>query len=115
LFCGRCNTSKPAEAQQGDRDMSKRDDVIREIKAQLDEVNAHLDELENKAKSGQQKLGQKYDEQVAQLKASSRAAKKKLDDIRAAGEDKWEAVAMDAEKLKKALVHSFNYFKSQLK
>lgn len=95
--------------------MSKRDDAIRKMKSQLDEVNAYLDELEEKAKSGQQKLGQKYDEQVAQLQASSRATKKKLDDIRAAGEDKWEAVAMDADKLQKALVRSFNYFKSQLK
>lgn len=95
--------------------MSKRDDVIRKMKAQLDEVNAHLDELEKKAKSGQQKLGQKYDEQVVQLQASSRAVKNKLDDIKAAGDDKWEAMAAEADKVQKALVHSFNYFKSQLK
>jgi hypothetical protein len=85
------------------------------MKAHLDEMNVHLDELEKKAKSGQQKLGQKYDEQVAQLQASSKALKRKLDDIKAAGDDKWEAVAAEAEKVQKALVHSFNYFKSQLK
>ena len=95
--------------------MSKRDDVIRTLKTQLDEVNRHLEELEQKAKTGQQKLGQKYDEQVAQLQDSSRAFKKKLDDLRAAGDDKWEAVAAEAEKIQKAFVHSFNYFKSQLK
>ena len=95
--------------------MSKRDDVIRTLKTQLDEVNGHLEELEKKAKTGQQKLGQKYDEQVAELQASSRVFKKKLDDLRAAGDDKWEAVAAEAEKIRKAFVHSFNYFKSQLK
>ena len=95
--------------------MSKRDDVIRKMKAQLDEVNAHLDELEKMAKTSQQKLGHEYEKQVAQLQAASRAVKKKLDDIKAAGEDKWEAAAAEAEKVQKALVHSFNYFKSQLK
>lgn len=95
--------------------MSKRDDVIRTLKTQLDELNVHLEELEKTAKTGQQKLGQKYDEQVAQLQASSRAFKKRLDDLRAAGDDKWEAAAAEAEKIQKALVHSFNYFKSQLK
>ena len=95
--------------------MSKRDEMIRKMKAQLDEVNTHLIELEEKAKAGQKKLGQKYDEQVAQLQASSRAVKKKLDDIKASGDDKWEAMAAEAEKVQKALVHSFNYFKSQLK
>lgn len=95
--------------------MSKRDDVIRKMKAQLDEVNAHLDELERKAKAGQQMLGQQYEKQLAQLQAASGAVKKTLDEIKAAGEDKWEAAAAEAEKVQKALVHSFNYFKSQLK
>ena len=95
--------------------MSKKDDLIRKIKTQLDEVNAHLAELEKKAEGSQQKLGQKYDEQVAHLQAASRALKKKLDEIKAAGDDKWEALAAETEKVGKALVHSFNYFKSQLK
>ena len=47
--------------------------------------------------------------------AASQAVKNKLDEIKATGEDKWEAVAAEAEKVQKALVHSFNYFKSQLK
>ena len=95
--------------------MSKRDEVIRKMKAQLDEVNVHLAELEKKAESSQQKLGQKYDEQVAELKASSRTFRKKLDEIKAAGDDKWEALAAETEKVGKALVHSFNSFTSQLK
>ena len=95
--------------------MSKRDDLIRKMKAQLDEVNTHLAELEKKAEGSQQKIGQKYDEQVAQLQAASQAFKKKLDEIRVASDDKWEAVAAETEKVRKALVHSFNYFKSQLK
>ena len=95
--------------------MSKRDEVIRTMKAQLDEVNSHLAELEKMAKTGQQKLGQTYDEHVAQLKESSRAFKQKLDELKDAGDDKWEAMSAEAVKIQKALVHSFNYFKSQLK
>ncbi|MBT8041170.1 MAG: hypothetical protein HKO85_11295 [Xanthomonadales bacterium] len=95
--------------------MSKRDEVIQKMKAQLDEMNAQLDELESKASSGQQKLGQKYDEQVAQLRSSARSVKKKLDEMKAAGDDRWDAVVAEAEKVQKALVHSFNYFRSQLK
>lgn len=95
--------------------MSKRDEVIQKMKAQLDEVNAQLDKMENQAKSGQQQLGQKYDEQVAHLRSSSRDAKKKLDEMKAAGDNKWKEVAAEAEKVQKALVHSFNYFRSQLK
>lgn len=95
--------------------MSKRDELVQKMKVQLDEVNAHLDELEKKAKAGQQKLGQEYEKQVAQLQASSRSLKGKMDELKAAGEDRWEAAAVEAEKVRKALVHSFNYFKSQLK
>jgi LPS O-antigen subunit length determinant protein (WzzB/FepE family) len=95
--------------------MPTRDELIEKLKQQLDELNAELAEVELKAKAGREKLGQTYDEQVDQLKAASRVAKQKIDEVRAAGDDRWEAVVAEAEKLRKALVHSFNYFKSQLK
>ena len=95
--------------------MPTRDEVIEKLKHQLDELNVELSDLEQKAKAGSEKLGQTYDEQVAQLKTASHAAKLKIDEIRAAGDDRWEALVAEAEKLRKALVHSFNYFKSQLK
>lgn len=95
--------------------MPTREELIEKMKQQLDELNTELDEMEQKAKAGREKLGQKYDEQVAQLKAGSAAVKQKIDEIRAAGDDRWEALAAEAEKVRKAFVHSFNYFKSQLK
>lgn len=95
--------------------MPTRDEVIEKLKDQLDELNAELAGLEQKARSEREKLGQTYDEQVAQLRVASNAAKQKIDEIRAAGDDRWEALVAEAEKLRKALVHSFNYFKSQLK
>ena len=95
--------------------MSKRDEFIQALKAQLDELNEELDELEGKAKSGREQLGKAYDAQVASLRASAATLRTKIDEVRAAGDEKWEAVVAEAEKVQKALVHSFNYFKSQLK
>jgi len=33
----------------------------------------------------------------------------------AAGEDKWEVIVTKMEKVRDAVIHSYNYFKSQLK
>jgi len=95
--------------------MSKRDEYVEAMKKQLDDMNAQIDELEARARAGQAKLGATYDQQVAQLRASSRAAMKKIDEIRAAGDERWESLVAEGEKVQKAFVHSFNYFKSQLK
>jgi prefoldin subunit 5 len=95
--------------------MSKRDEVIAKMKEQLDEINAHLDELEAKAKAGREQLGKKYDTQVASLRASAGTMRAKIDEIREAGDEKWEALVAEGEKVQKALSSSFNYFKSQLK
>jgi chromosome segregation ATPase len=95
--------------------MSKRDEYIAKMKQQLDELNVQMHELESKAKAGQKELGKKYEEQVAHLRELSHAAKEKLDEVMEAGEDKWEALVAEGEKVHKAFVHSVNYFKSQLK
>jgi prefoldin subunit 5 len=95
--------------------MSKREEFVEAMKRQLDEMNVQIDELEAKVKTEQEKFGAKYDEQMQHLRASSQAVTKKIDEIRAAGDERWEALVAEGEKIQKALVHSFNYFKSQLK
>jgi len=95
--------------------MPKRDEVIAKMKEQLDEINAHLDELEAKAKAGREQLGKTYDAQVSSLRASAGTMRAKIDEIREAGDEKWEALVAEGEKVQKALIRSFNYFKSQLK
>jgi esterase/lipase len=100
---------------EGAVDMSKRDEFVEAMKRQLDETNKQIDQLEAKVKAEQKKVGETYDEQMEQLRASALAVKKKIDEIRAAGDERWEALVVEGEKIQKALVHSFNYFKSQLK
>ena len=95
--------------------MSKREEFVEAMKRQLDEMNVQIDDLEAKVKAEQEKFGAKYDEQMQQLRASSKAVKKKIEEIRAAGDERWESLVVEGEKIQKALVHSFNYFKSQLK
>lgn len=95
--------------------MSKREEFVEAMKRQLDEMNVQIDALEAKVKTEQEKFGEKYDEQMRNLRASSQEVKKKIDEIRVAGDERWEALVAEGEKIQKALVHSFNYFKSQLK
>lgn len=95
--------------------MSKRDEFVELLKHQLDDINRRLDELEATAKSGQEQLGKAYDTQVASLRASAVTLRARIDDVVAASDEQWEALVGEAEKVRKALVRSFNYFKSQLK
>lgn len=95
--------------------MSRRDEYVERMKQQLDELNAQIDELEKKADKSQADMKAKYREQVQELRELSAAARKKLDELRASGEHRWDLLMAEAEKVQKAFIHSFNYFKSQLK
>jgi len=95
--------------------MSKRDEYIGKMKQQLDGLNAQLKELEGKGEAAQAEFLEKHAEQITQLREHYAAALTKLDQIKSASEDKWESLVADGDKIHKAFVHSFNYFKSQLK
>ena len=94
--------------------MTKRDDYIEKMKLQLDEVNAKMSELEAKAKEAKADARAKYADQMAKLREQSQLARAKLDELKATGEDSWDAMVAEMEKIRDAFVHSFNYFKSQV-
>ena len=94
--------------------MSKRDAYIDKMKTQLDELNAKMGELEAKAQEAKDDARAKYEEEIGKLRKQSKLAVAKLEEIKAAGEDGWEAMVAEMEKVRDALKHSFNYFKSQL-
>lgn len=95
--------------------MSKRDQYVQKMKEQLDDLNGQIDKLGEKAKGASAELSTKYEKQMAELRKLSRAAHKKMEEIKGSGEEKWEALVAEGDKIQKAFVHSFNYFKSQLK
>ena len=95
--------------------MSNREEVIEKLKSQLDSTNQKLDELEVKAQQVSGEARQKYEEQMEHLREMSQPARDKLEAMKAAGESQWDSMSAEADKIYKALVHSFNYFKSQVK
>jgi hypothetical protein len=94
--------------------MSKRDEYVEMMKKQLDELNVQIGELEAKAQAGQEGLKKEYEEQLANMKEHSQAAVMKLNELKSAGEEKWDELIAEGDKVYKAFVHSVNYFKSQI-
>jgi predicted nucleic acid-binding Zn-ribbon protein len=93
--------------------MSKRDVYVAKMKSQLDELNTKMSALEAKAKEAKEEARDKYKEEMTKLRAQSTLASTKLAEIKAAGEDKWETLVAEMEKIRDAFKHSFHYFKAQ--
>lgn len=94
--------------------MTTRDAYIEKMKANLDKLNANMNELEVKAKEAREDARDKYQQDMAKLQHQSKLAVAKLDDMKAASVDTWEAMVAEMEKVRDAFVHSFSYFKSQI-
>jgi hypothetical protein len=99
---------------QGTLTMSTKDVYIAKMKLQLDELNVQMSKLEAKATQAKLNAQEKYKEEMTKLRQQSKVAKGKLDEIMAAGEDNWETMVTEMEKIRDAFTHSFSYFKSQI-
>jgi predicted nucleic acid-binding Zn-ribbon protein len=95
--------------------MSTRDEYIAKLKVELDDLNAKLGELETKVHDTKEDVRDRYKAELAKVHRQSKLAVAKLDDLKAAGESSWDGAVAETEKIRDAFVHSFNYFKSQLK
>lgn len=95
--------------------MSKKDEYVAKMKLQLDELNAEMQQLSDKAKEARQEVRAAYQQEMAKVRHQSDLAKARMEDLKLAGEDKWDAMVAEMEKVRDAFVHSFSYFKSQVK
>lgn len=95
--------------------MPNRDEMIAKLKDQLDVLNAKLAELEGKAGEASGEARAEYEKHMQSLGEMAQPAKDKFAELRDAGEGQWDQLSAEADKYHKALVHSFNYFKSQVK
>ena len=95
--------------------MSKRDLYVEKMKTQLDELNAKMDKLQASAEVAKADAQHKYKEEMVKLQHQTQLAKGKLEELKSAGEDSWETLVGEMDKLGDALKHSYNYFKSQIK
>jgi hypothetical protein len=100
--------------QQGEIMMSKRDAYVATVKLQLDELNENISKLEAKMNEAKGDMHTKYMEEMRKLRLQSKLAVAKLNEVMAAGEESWEAMVTEMEKVRDAYIHAFHYFKSQL-
>lgn len=94
--------------------MTSREAYIAKMKLQLHELDIKIDQLEAKASDAKADALEKYKLEMAKLREQSTLAKAKLRDLVDAGEDKWDSVVAEMEKVRDAFSRSFKYFKSQL-
>jgi hypothetical protein len=94
--------------------MSARDAYVDKMKLELAELDAKMGALEAMANDAKVQAREKYNKQMSTLRLQHTLALAKLDELNAAGDDAWEAMTAEVEKMRDAFVHSVNYFKSQL-
>jgi hypothetical protein len=51
---------------------------------------------------------------LRRLRDRSKVAAGKLEELKAAGEDRWETMVVEMNELRDAFVHSFHHFKSRI-
>lgn len=88
---------------------------IDNLKSKLDDLDARIKKLELKGKELQGEARKEYEKRLLDLQEKRRQVDRKMDELRAAGEEKWQALKGEAEHTWKALGNSFNYFKSHFK
>jgi ribosome recycling factor len=87
---------------------------IESMKTQLDVLNANLNKIETKAQEAKGEARDAYFEEMRKLRHQSKLAVAKFEEIKLAGEDTWDSMVTEMDKLREAFTHSFHYFKSQV-
>jgi len=77
--------------------MTSRHEYIDKFKVKLDEWDADIDELEDRAQKAKADLKLELDDQIRSLKLKRDIAKLKLSEIKDASEEAWEDVKAGAE------------------
>lgn len=90
-----------------------REEYTAKIKLELDEFNTKIEELEDKANEVTAAARTKYKSELAKLRHQSDLAVAELEQLNNSGEDSWEKMVLEMDKIRLAFVHSINYFKAQ--
>jgi len=92
----------------------KHNTYIDAMKTQLDELNVNLNKIETKAEEAKGDARNAYFEEMRKLRHQSKLAVAKFEEIKLAGEDTWDNMVAEMDKVRDAFIHSFKYFKSQV-
>jgi hypothetical protein len=93
--------------------MKTRADYIAAMKVQLDELNVSMAVLEAKAKQASADMQAKYKSGIDTLRKQQVQALDKLEELKQAGDDSWEHMIDNMEKVRDAFVDSYKHFKAQ--
>ena len=94
--------------------MRNRDEYVTDMKSTIDKLNANMKVLEDRAESAKKDARKQYEAQLEKMRAQSKSAIAKLDEMQSAGVDTWEGMVTEIEKIRDAFVHAFRYFTSQI-
>jgi len=94
---------------------TKREQYTAALKTRLDELNQGIDALEAKANDTKHDAKEIYKAELKKVRHQSKVNMEKFDEMRLAGEDSWDKMVAEMEKLKVAFVHSCHSFKTQVK
>jgi len=94
---------------------NQRDQFVEKMKKQLDDINAQLTKFEEQADEAGEEARANYDAQVDKLREQAKNMQVKLDEFRGASEDSWDRMMEETRKIRDAFIHSFNYFRSEIK
>ena len=94
--------------------MITRTAYIEKVKRQLDELNASMSQIEEKAAEARSDVRAAYHEEMVKLRLQSQVALAKLEEIKVSTEDGWENMAVEMDKVRNAFAHAFSYFKPQI-
>jgi uncharacterized coiled-coil DUF342 family protein len=72
--------------------MSMKEAYEKKLQAKLDEWSAEIDKLKAKADSAEADVQLEYYKQIEDLRSMQDAAGKKLDELKAAGDNAWEGL-----------------------
>jgi TolA-binding protein len=87
-------------------------EYVAQMQAQLDKLNGKMNSLEEEAQEAKDEARLKYKEEMGKLREQSKVAVAKLEELKTSGEDKWETMVTDMEKMHDAFTHSFfSFFK----
>jgi len=77
--------------------MKNRDDYVKNLKSKLDQWNADLDTLEDKARGAAEDAKAAYRGRIDDARKRRDEARQKLTEIESAGEDAWEELKKGTE------------------
>jgi chromosome segregation ATPase len=92
-----------------------KDQYVAKVEGELDGLDKEVDGLKEKMQKLQGDAKAEYEARLAALTEKHQELRDRLDEIVAAGEDKWEELKGQAEHAWKAFQNSVNYFKSHFK